>query len=311
MNAKSFLLLLSAILLFSCCKRKTIPHNADYSEVDTISYDYTKSKNIISRDSIFGEISFICLETTDNNLIGMVDQVLFGDSTIIVVDRMIANGIFLFDYNGKYVGRMSRMGNGHNEYRRLSYVSKRPDNKYAVFDEISGVIMVFDERGRYIEKKRSDLYASAMEYISQDLMAFDIFARYPHNYKPFYGASYVIKGSDMKIEYTFGLPELDSHFNYSRYYNLYSYGRKVYCNVNFDDYIYELNESCVKAKYFISFGPENVSRHSFRTQEEYYALKDQYPYFEGEFVELADYTYVMFRGENGRELLYKHSSKDT
>jgi len=303
--------LLFILACHSCTDKRKNSIDADYSCMDTIRYDYRDDRNVVPRDSVFGRISFVPLETRDDNLIGMVDQVLFGDSTIIIVDRYIANGVFLFDFNGRYVGRMSMQGNGRNEYRRLAYVSKRPDGLFAILDDVSNLIMLFDERGNHMRTGVSDLYASAMEFIGQDMMAFNIYARYPDFEKPYYGASFVVKNQDMDVEYLFAYPGFDNHFNYSRYYNLYSYADKVYCNVNFEDYIYEMDRDGVKAKYRILFGPENVSRHPFKTQEDYLALKKQYPYFEGEFVELDDYTYIMFRGNNGRELIYRHSDKDT
>lgn len=307
---KQHLLVFICLLAIVSCKKKFITNEADYSEVDTIRYDYT-DENIIPRDSVFGEITFLPLETCDNNLIGMVDQVLFGDSTIIVVDRYVANGVFLFDFNGKYVGRMSRLGNGRNEFRSLGYVSKRPDGLFAVFDGISNNIMFFNERGKHVETIESDLYASAMEFLDCDNMAFDIYNRYPDFYEPYGNMSYVVKRSDMKCRYLFGRTDLDEHFNYSRYYNLYSFGGKVYCNVNFEDVIYELKADEVKARYRILFGPGNVNNHPYRKKEELYELQKRYPFFEGEFIELEDYTYIMFRGEEGRELIYDHSGKQT
>ena len=298
------------LISLSCCKGKFITNDADFSEADSIYYDYT-DENIIPRDSVFGKITFLPLETRDDNLIGMIDQVLFGDSTIIVVDKYAANGVFLFDFNGKYVGRMSRLGNGRNEFRSLGYVSKRPDGLFSVFDGISNNIMVFEERGKHVETTKCDLFANAMEYIDCDNMAFDIYNRYPTFYEPYGNMSYVVTGADMECRYLFGHTDLDEHFNYSRYYNLYSFGNKVYCNVNFEDVIYELNANAVKAKYRLFFGPGNVNNHSYRTKDELYDLQKRYPFFEGEFIELEGYTYLMFRGEDGRELIYDHSSKQT
>lgn len=310
MKKELFSALICFLLFGGACSNRIKTQVADYSRVDTVYYDYTKDV-FIPRDSVFHNISYITLETTDDNLIGDVDQVLLGDSTIIIVDRYVANGVFLFDFKGNYVGRMSRLGNGRNEYRRLSYVSKRPDKNFAVFDEISNHIMIFDERGNPIETIISDLFGSAMEFIDDRTMVFDIFTRYPNFDKTYGNVSFVVKDSDMAIRYMFGITSLDEHFNYSRYYNLYSYGNRVYCNVNFEDYIYEFTKDSVIAKYHVLFGPENMSQHSFTTMEECFDLRKRYPYYEGEFVELADYSYFMFRGENSRELIYKHSSKDT
>jgi hypothetical protein len=298
------------LLFISCNKGAVFKGEADYSDVETIRYDYTKD-NFIPRDSVFGDISFVKLETRDDNHIGMVNQVLLGDSTIIVVDWTIANGVFMFDFDGKYLGKISGLGDVHNEYRRLSYVCKKSDNTIALFDEWSNKIMMYDERGHYIKSIYTNLLsASAMEFISDDLMAYDIYFKFPTYNEKYGNMSFLINNLNMETKYKFGRTDFKP-FSYTRCYNLYSYDNHVYCNVNFKDCIYELKEDGVKAKYRLLYGPENVTEHSFKTKNEYNELQELYPYFDGDFVELKDYTYVMFSGENGRELLYKHSTKET
>ena len=260
---------------------------------------------------MFGRITIVSLETNDDNLIGAVDQVILGDSTIIIADRNIAKAVFMFDYDGKYVGRISNLGNGRNEYLDLTYVCKRKDKSIALLDEISGVILVYDERGNYIETIKNNLYANAMEFITDELMAFDIYDRYPKSYDPYGDVSFAVRNKDQETKYLFGLTDFKQGFNYTRYYNLYSYDDVVYCNVNFEDYIYELTSDTVKAKYRIIYGPENVNNYPYKNKEELYSLQDNYPFFEGEFVELSDYTYLMYRGLNGNEMFYNHNTKQT
>lgn len=302
--------ILSIMMIVSCDNTKQIPCDADYSDVDTISYNYKEGK-AISRDSVFGKISFLPLETRKDNLIGMTDKVILGDSTIIIVDKYIAKSVFMFDYSGVFIGRISNQGNGRNEYLEISDVCQRPDKSIAIFDELKGIILVYDERGNYIETIKSELFGSAMEFIDEELMAFDIYNRYPAKMAPYGGTSFVIKDKEMNNKYLFGTNNKLDNCNYSRFYNLYSFGGNVYCNVNFEDYIFQFCFDSVKAKYRIEYGPENVNRYPYKTKEELYSLQKQYPFFEGEFVELKDYTYLMFRGEDGNELIYNHSTKET
>lgn len=302
--------IVSIMMIISCDNTKQIPCDADYSEVDTIYYNYKEGKDI-SRDSVFSKITFLPLETREDNLIGMTDKVIIGDSTIIIVDKYIAKSVFMFDYCGDYIGRISNNGNGRNEYLEISDVCQRPDKSIAIFDELRGNILVYDERGNYIETIKSELFANAMEFIDEELMAFDIYNRYSAKMAPYGGASFVIRDKEMNNKYFFGTNNKLDNCNYSRYYNLYSFGGNVYCNVNFEDYIFQLSSDSVKAKYRIEYGPENVNRYPYQTKEELYSLQKQYPFFEGEFVELKDYTYLMFRGEDGNELIYNHSTKET
>lgn len=298
-------------ILTSCHNNNRMFINADYSSVDTICYDYEKNEFEIPRDSVFGNIRYIVLETTDENLIGLVEQVFFCDSTIIVVDGRVSKGVFMFDYNGKYIGQISALGNGHHEYRELSYVCKRPDNRIVIVDEFTEVMMVFDERGQFIESSRNLMFLSAMEYVDMDHIAYNIYRIYSPNDDTYGRMSFVVKGLDNKDKYQFGSHNFTEEKIFTRYYNLYSFDGKVYCNVNFQDYIFELGVDSVKAKYRLEFGPQNVTHYHYNSIYDYKRLHYLYPYYNGEFIELDDYTYVVFRGEEGRELIYDHASKRT
>ena len=83
-------------------------------------------------DSVITDISFIKLETNDSCLIGKIDQVLYTDRYIYVMDIEIANAVYCFDKQGRFVRRIGKVGNGPGEYPRLCQMALTADGKQLV-----------------------------------------------------------------------------------------------------------------------------------------------------------------------------------
>ena len=308
-----YFLLILAYTFLSCNRINKIDQIVDSSNMDTIMYDI-QTGNTIARDEALDNVRFIKLETTKDNLIGKIDQVVFGDSTIIVVDKKNAKAIYLFDYDGKYVGRISRIGNGPNEYIGIKYVTKRTDGKIAVFDELKSHIMLFDERGSYISEIKTDLFANSFEFMDTTNIIFNISNRYYRGYKPYDCYSYALKDMKMDIKYLFGYAYFGEDFHMVRNFNLYNYGDTLYCNVNFKDIIYVMEKDGVSAKYNLILKPHSASDFLFKTQDEYESIRKEYSFFDGDFIELRDYSYIHYRGMSSKlmfDLIYNHKTNTT
>jgi len=303
--------ILASIAAVSCSNRN-YDISADFSDVDTIMYD-TEHPNIILRDSIYDNVHYIKLETKKECLIGNVDDLLLGDSTIVVMDKYIAQAAFLFDYNGKYLGQLSKMGRGPHEYLRVSDVTLY-DGKIVLFDEISDKMMFFDERGHYLDEIYCEIFATAVEFIDSDNILFDISGRYYTGNKKYNKYSFVLQNRNMDIKYRFGLPDYDGSFSLSRNVNLIKCGDSIYGNVSFKDIIYLLDKEGAHAKYSLVMKPYAASDFPFSTQDEYESICKKYSFFDGEFIELKDYSYVFYRGHTDEStycLLYNHKTKTT
>lgn len=294
------------------CGNRNYDICADFSNVDTILYD-TQHQNIIPRDSIYDNVRYIKLETKKECLIGNVDDLLLGDSTIVVMDKYIAQAAFLFDYDGHYLGQLSKMGRGPHEYLRVSDVTLY-DGKIVLLDEIKGKMLFFDERGHYLDEIDSEIFATAFEFIDSDNIIFDISERYYAGCKPYDNYSFVLKNRDMVIKYLFGKPNHGKGFDLCRNVNLIKCGDSIYGNVNYMDIIYVLDKDGARARYNLIMKPYSGNDFPFSTQEELLANQRKYPSFDGEFIELKDYSYIFYRGHDSEKiysLLYNHKTKTT
>lgn len=273
------------------CKDKTVPQaDADWSHADTVVYD-SENGLFLEREAAFDSVWYVKLETDGESLLGRPDIVLFADSTIVVADRTSAKAVLMFGYDGKYLGRISRLGNGPGEFLMLAHACIDNNGHIVIFDEMRRKMMRFTERGKLLGELDCSLMGNAFEFLDNGQTVFDIGLRYPVD--GLYGnMQFVQKDSLFGDCCQFGKTDFPPGFNFTRRHNLYSFGGKVYGNVNFEDVIYCFEPEGIEARYLLEIKPENASDHfPFENKEELKELYRKYSYFAGDFIELSDYSY--------------------
>jgi len=86
--------------------------NGDYY---TINLDAEKEKTI-HFSSYFKGVRTIILETSDDCLIGNIDEIQVYDEYIYILDSKKAKSMFVFDLEGKFIRKIGKVGNGASEY---------------------------------------------------------------------------------------------------------------------------------------------------------------------------------------------------
>lgn len=307
---------MAVLLLAACSKPMVQQQSADWSSVDTVLYDPDNTLQIM-RETAIDSVWYVKLETVEESMIGSVDEIIFCDSTIIVADKRIGQTISMFDYQGHFLGRMSNLGNGPQEYLSLLNIAKLPDGTIAIYDSRRQKIDIFDERGNYLENIQCNQYARSVQFIDGETMVFDHGTTFRNKELEVDGgyASYLVKDRKMKTLYKFGATNFEDGFNFTRHYNLYSFDGKVFCNVNFEDIIYEMGRTAVCARYRLLMKPDQSSNYPISTIEDIKKLDNRYNHFNGNFIELKDYSYfnvaIMNPNYCATNLLFNHKDKRT
>lgn len=287
---------------------------ADWADADTVVIDMDNTPCIM-REEAFDSVWFVKLESSGDSFIGNADMVIFGDSTIIVGDQRIAKAVFMFDYQGNYIGRMSNTGNGPDEYLSIEGLAKLPDGSVAIFDPVRQRIGIFEERGKNIAYIDLPMFASSVQFIDNETMAFDTYGLKSDVTKSDGGyASFLTMNLRGKAGYLFGNTDFGPDFFITRERNLYSFDGKVYCNVNFEDAIYELGRDGAKGRYRLVMKPDCVADYlPVRTDAEFLELCHRYNFFNGNFVELNGCSYFNVISNTpistDIHLLYDHKTK--
>jgi len=155
--AKNILLILCISCLFSCDKRIRIAESPIGKEEHLISVlPKEEDFDVFDLTPYIDTIKFVKLELTDDNesLIGTIDKVIVYDERIYILD-LITHSLFVFDMEGHYLHKITRIGQGPGEYTQLDFFDIDRENKHIVLtDLMSYWVMRYDLEGNFLFKQK-------------------------------------------------------------------------------------------------------------------------------------------------------------
>ena len=248
-------------------------------------------------DDLIDSVSFIKLQTTDYNLMAYVDRILFTDDKIIIIDSKKMKAIFVYDYQGNYLYRISQLGEGPNEYRSLSYVTLNLDKSQIIVVDIGAQkLKYFSINNRTANITGSFLVKSIdLPYIfdAVELLTDDIIAGYyfvgntlpntPNLYK------FIISDLNKKI-YFFGDKSFyNKKFTYTTSCPLQKFNSTVFFNPSYNDTIFSINKESLEAHYVINIkGHKNIVINENTTDETFKQVLKSNNFFNSYFIDLQD-----------------------
>lgn len=139
----------ASLILFCSCSEK---------KLEVVSIDL---KNCVAPAEMFEpDFEIIPLETTEESLIGEIGKVILHDSCFFVEDNT-QKAILIFDWKGKYINKISRLGRGPGEYVNILDFDVYDGFVY-VFSG-SGYVLRYDASGKFIDQMEvDDAYCSML-----------------------------------------------------------------------------------------------------------------------------------------------------
>ena len=277
----------SSSFLFSCSGsvKEILSDDSSCKELvaDLKSDEYEEIDKILSIED------YIKLETKENCFIGTISKLIVTDSEIIVIDKKIANSVYVFNKDGSFRTKISERGRGPQEYLVISDVFLINDDKeICITDFEHERIQVFDCYGKYLRTIKNMTWFRAMESLdSCTLIAFDEcdFMKT--------GKSFVAIDYSNNIKYSFGNNIYSSIMTFGRYQNLYKFYDGVYGTVNFENTIYKFTSDSVYACYKISTIPQIINSSKFKDDKQFLDEENRMGLFNGELINTE--RFLMFR----------------
>ncbi|MGE4568982.1 MAG: 6-bladed beta-propeller, partial [Bacteroidales bacterium] len=126
------------------------------SEVEnlrTIQVDPDHALTTGLASEIFSQYSFVPLETSQNSLLGSIDELILYNTCYYILDKL-SKSIFAFDLNGKYRFKISAVGNGPGEYLELRNIYI--DQQQACIAAMTGLKVLYYriEDGRFVKEEK-------------------------------------------------------------------------------------------------------------------------------------------------------------
>lgn len=245
-------LILSLILVFSySCGHKNDPIRIDSSGLVTLSLSNDRS---IYTEDVIAQTEYVQLGSTGKNPIGEIENILSTDEHIIIVDKMYAKSVFIFNRKGENTATINRIGKGPQEYLDLTHATLTTDkNRIAILDNRGHKVLYFGLDGKFIESKPTSFLFSKMEYLGNDRI---VCATYGQG-KDDPGLTSHSHPNDLVL-----VTDKDFHIQQGAFPNRYNanlyhsltphlkrFGEKAYVNPSYSDTVYQITPEGIKALY--------------------------------------------------------------
>ena len=149
MKRQGVLFIVIASLFFGCQEQRK------QSSVETIEVHLNKHE--IRTSAIFSDVELIQLETNDNFLLSTISKSYLGDDLIFIKS---SHELFLFKRTGGFVLKISDMGNGPNEYTRLSdFDVDETMKEIHILDKAQKKMLVYNYKGECLRTFPFDFWA--------------------------------------------------------------------------------------------------------------------------------------------------------
>lgn len=283
------LFILTVFLLISC---QSTNEKLEAEYIIDFSNEIKKGES----QDFFINNKYIKLETNEESLIGSVTKLHISNDRIYVMDQVRTRGLFIFDKNGKFDFKITRIGNGPSEYMIISDFFVDEQTKTITLLANGRKIIQFDYNGNFILEHNIPLpHCSFILPLKQDKFALVNLVSAEDKFLVY------LTGKDFKIQNNFienpdgweriGRLQDVSYSGYNSERYLFSY----VCST----VIYEFNNEGVYQKYqfLIPSGMElnrKIVQESKQLQEEDFVMKT-FNYFSFDsFFELKNKLFVEF-----------------
>lgn len=291
-----WLAFLYCICLFSCKelhKEPSLPLKTADNKV--LELDIDLDKNTLPFDSLMDFVSFVKLETTGDNLVGAISQILFVNNKIIVVDFDVSKTITVYDESGKYLNNIGKLGQGPGEYAYLGHVFLTPDRStVVVVDMGSGNLKYFGLEGNFIKSVKFPFWFSRCEFINDNIIA------------GHYSGGNMVQKNNVSYKPQLIITDLKGNILSSGFQSFYSKNftsttfmpllkfdnEVIYCPP-FSDTIYHVSEKGLCPLYHLNIqraSPIIIDNNT--TDNSWEEYKENNPFFNGEIIELKDVTMI-------------------
>src|SRR5690606_4223667 len=106
--------------------------------------------NFMPYSDLFDSVSIIPLETNERCLIGKIDKVLYHNNMILILDKIVAKSVFMFDKHGGFVRKIGKIGRGPGEYISPTEMVINPyADEILIYDNAKAVIMAYGWDGEF------------------------------------------------------------------------------------------------------------------------------------------------------------------
>lgn len=265
-------------------------------------------------NEIFKPIRYVQLESGDDMLIGKIDKIILNKDRIYILDAWSAESVFVFDRDGNFINKISRKGEGPEEYidmrdmfydefdktiNILSYAGGKAPFKIMSFDRDGAKLVKqiwVDRKIHQVERTKDGRYVFHSKNRSNEPNGTTNVAIYSKSMK------YMCDGVPM-------LPISKDRSIYSTQCLQKDRNGNIYCSSDFITDIYQVTTDSLRHCYHFDFGKYNLP--NVDNMEELEKIKWHYIHSLEIFYENESYviTGIIHKGQSQLVIFNKSTQK--
>ncbi len=278
-NLQNLLSAVIAIIFFTNCNGK--PKTAETEilipdDVQRIVIDNPDNMEHIDISPFLDSVKYVKLELTDESMIGKIRKLSVYKDRIYIMDDKVST-LFVFDINGKYQSKISKLGQGPGEYTYLDFFDIDYDNEQILLtDLMDNWVYRYDMDGNFINRRKIPIwnYGVAPGY-DKGLVVFASFSDNRDKLDQEYNLVYLDSLMNMRKAF---MPYNSSNINKkiisSEEYVFYPYNGHFYFFTIHGNNIYRIDKDNLVLKYTFDFGPKSYDLNLAKTGEEFKTLME-------------------------------------
>ena len=150
----------------------SVPVASMISHQKSVEVNIDLNKDCLPFDSLMTKVNYVKLETTGDNLVGGISQILFVDDKIIIVDAEKSKTITVYDGKGHFLYKIGTLVQGLMEYGSLDHVAFTPGKEMLVITDLkSGCLKYYSIGGVYVKSVKLPYWFSESEFLTDNLIA--------------------------------------------------------------------------------------------------------------------------------------------
>lgn len=138
--------------MFFSCKTNEKEIIAAKENVKVVKIEY-KEPDTVTKVVSSKDVEYITLETTEESLLGTINELLILNDMIFVLDKKNGKGIFVFDKDGKFQYKIQHLGSGKGKYLKITdFKYNRTTNQIEIYDDAQQKVIIYSVKGEFIKE---------------------------------------------------------------------------------------------------------------------------------------------------------------
>ena len=140
--------------------------------IGAIVIDKLNPHSYTELDSILDTVGYVPMETSEESIIGAIDELIITDSYILILDRYQTQSIFIFNRAGTYIRKIHNIGQGPGEFTQpTDLIADEETDQIILLHGFPSKLIKYNFKGEYEGEIALPMRFTALSFIQDTCIA--------------------------------------------------------------------------------------------------------------------------------------------